>query len=66
MSTNTRATVRLVLEVDLPDRWGMGTMIQQVFKQGADEALNKIRKALPPDTRIIGKPQVTAIIFPEE
>ena len=60
-----RATVRLTLEVDLSDRWGMGTMIQQVFQQGADGALNRIRKSLPPDVRIIGKPEVTAVIFPE-
>lgn len=60
-----RAKVRLTLEVDLPDRWGNECLMGQVFRQGADEARNIISQHLPPNSRIIGKPEVTAILLPE-
>ncbi len=60
-----QAKVRLMLEVDLPDNWGNECLLGQVFRQSSDQALQKIRNSLPPDVRIIGTPEVTAILLPE-
>ena len=61
----TRAKVKLMLEIDLPDRWGNECLLGQVYRQASHEALQTISKSLPPDVRIIGKPEVTAILIPE-
>ncbi len=64
----TKARVRVLLEIALPDVWGGDCMLDQVYKQSKDSARNIISQKITAsmkDIRIIGKPEVEAILVEE-
>ena len=64
----TKARVKVLLEIYLPDVWGADCTLDQVFKQSKDSARNiisqKIGSSLK-DIRIAGEPEVRAILVEE-
>lgn len=61
----TKARVTLLLEIDLDGSWSSDTKINQVHRQATDSALGQISKIIKEakiTCRIIGTPQVNAII----
>ena len=61
---NTKAVVKMQVEVSLYDTWGKECKIDQVFNQASNAAISRVNKALSKDTniRILGNPRVDAII----
>jgi len=61
---NTKAVVKIQVEVSLYDTWGQDCKIEQVFNQARVSAINRVSKLLSTDTniRIIGDPRVDTII----
>lgn len=66
MSTNvTRATVTMTVEVTVPSTWGDETPVSQVRNQAASEARAMVcQVALRGNVKIVGEPQVTALMVP--
>lgn len=64
----TKAHVRVLLEINLPDTWGGDCLLSQVYKQAKDSAKNIISQTISSslkDVRIIGEPETTAILVEE-
>ncbi|WP_281686409.1 hypothetical protein [Pseudomonas citronellolis] len=59
----TRAVVQVTVEVQLPTTWEPGCSVEQVHKQAAIEATNRLQNALGTDggMRIRGAVYVTAV-----
>ena len=59
------ARVKVEVEVDLHQGWGLGCSLEQVKKQAAGEALNSVRAALQDRTNIrIVKSEVILLFIP--
>ena len=57
-----KANVRVTVEVDV-GVWGNDCTLEQLLKQSAESALNKVRKQLgDSQMRIVGEPSVTAVL----
>lgn len=68
MRIKTKARVRVLLEVSLSDIWGSDCLLDQVYKQSKDSAINIISQKIAGserDIRIVTKPEVVAIIVEE-
>lgn len=63
----TKARVRVLLEIHLPDTWGGDCALEQVYKQSKDSARNMISQKIAgtKDIKIIGEPEITAILTEE-
>ena len=73
-----RATVRMTLEVEVPDTWGPECTLDQVERQATAAAIGAIARGVTiggrpgsdtdPKTRgwasVVGQPEVTAIVVP--
>lgn len=67
MTATARVTV--TLEIIVPDSWGKSCPISQVYRQAADSAVGTINHAIRASNikaKIIGTPEVTAVIAPEK
>lgn len=57
------ARVTATVEIDQVGAWGRECGLDQVFKQAAEEAIGRLRKALgPTNWRVVGNPRVRAIM----
>ncbi|TET67294.1 MAG: hypothetical protein E3J56_13160 [Candidatus Aminicenantes bacterium] len=64
----SRARVKVLLEISLPDTWGGDCLLSQVYKQAKDSAANIIVQKISAsmkDIRVIGKAEVVAILVEE-
>jgi len=62
-AVKTKAKVRVLLEIPLPDVWGKECQLEQVYKQSTDSALNILRDMCEArGIRIIGNPEPVAIL----
>jgi len=61
---NTKAIVKMQVEVSLYDTWGKDCKIEQVFKQASNAVISRVNKLLSKDAniRIIGDARVDTII----
>lgn len=67
MKAKAHATVRIELELDDVSGWGKDCTIGQVYDQAAHAALCKLNELVTKHgARIIGNPQVTAVLVPEK
>ena len=71
MGEKTKATahVKVLLEIVLPDIWGVDCTLGQVYKQAEDSAINIISQQIAASTKnmqITGKPVVTAILVKKQ
>ncbi len=55
MRTEAKATVTLVMEIDLPDRWTGDCPMAQVFAQAASEAERTVRLALAQKPEVLDR-----------
>ena len=66
MDHSARARVTVTLEIDVGSNWGADCTVEQVYKQGAEEAVGRMRNVLDKcgvhNVRIIENPMVTAIL----
>lgn len=59
------ARVKVEIEVDLHQGWGLGCQLEQVKKQAASEAIQSLTVALQDRTNIrIGKTEVILLFIP--
>lgn len=61
----SKARVRLLLEISLPDTWGDDCPLGQVYKQAKDSAMNIIAQKIAgsmKDIRVVGEGEVVAIL----
>ncbi|MCU9947518.1 hypothetical protein [Pseudomonas sp. PDM13] len=58
--TITKARVRLTLDVPV-GTWGPDCLIDQVYKQASEEAINRVRNLLQGRARVVGVVEVEAI-----
>ena len=64
----SRARVKVLLEISLPDRWDDDCLISQVYKQAKDSAINVISQQISrsmSDIKMIGDVEVVAILVEE-
>lgn len=69
MKVNASARVRLTIDIPLTDSWGGDCPLEQVEKQAKDVALGMIRNSQFHElkmARIVGEPEVTAILTSKE
>lgn len=45
--------------------WGSECTVAQIYKQAADQAENRLHQLRREGIKLVGKPQVTAVLFPE-
>ncbi len=66
--TQARAIVRFKVEVALSQPWGGEDSIDRVYKRGADQAEEILRRLLNAGVgvKIIGKPVVEAVLTKED
>lgn len=62
MHPSVCARVTLTLELDVPSTWGAKTTMEQIRDQAIVDAIGIVSKIGSRDSRIIGKPTVTAIL----
>lgn len=66
--TLTTARVRVTVELDLSQPWSQDATLAEVYKRGGQEALDKLSRLMSStaEVRVIGKPEVTAILVAEK
>jgi metal-sulfur cluster biosynthetic enzyme len=62
------ANVTVSLVVNVHSTWGKGCELAQVYRQAAEEALETLHKVISgyQNIRIVGEPDVTAILIPKK
>ena len=62
-TTYCTATVLVTLRVNLTQPWGSECTLEQVYKQAAREAIEKVQvRNQRLDTEIVGEPKVSVVI----
>jgi hypothetical protein len=65
MKVVAKARVQLTVET-VVGSWGADCHLTQVFHQSKQDAIAAIEKELPRGWRVVGEPQVTAILTDED
>jgi hypothetical protein len=63
MTSNSRAQVKLTLEILISDNWGEECTVTEIHKQAKESAIQKLQELISGRAaRIIGEPIVTLIL----
>lgn len=65
MPVKARAVVRLKIEITVGDTWGADCALPQIWKQATESAVDAVRRGMPHGVRLIGEPEVDAILVSE-
>lgn len=58
------ARVKVVLEISVSDSWGEDCKVDQIRKQATESALRVLGNLQTSIVRIVGTPEVTAVLIP--
>jgi hypothetical protein len=56
------ARVQIVVEITTQQPWSADCTVDQVYRQGASEALAKVSRLLGREARIVGEPRIVAVM----